>query len=322
MLSAAASTSRWRPTRREASTRSSSASSRSSSSRPASMTASSQSSTSSKARPRHSSSASVSTYSARSGSPRASSSSACGHHPLEAPGVDLVGRDDEPVALRGRLDGVRAQRLAQPQDATLQGLVRRGRRGLAPHGVGQLVGADHATEADGQCGRARRGHAGRRTCRRHMLSGPSTAMATLSTVERRRVHVNTCVTAEIPDAGATGHRGDTEEEPGPATPEAAQDEPTSRPSQGTMGIMSRLRLTAIDRGSACSVGHPHGRCRGCRLRSIRRVGDLPPRVQFRRGGRLWCSRPHAGARLRVGRSRAEHRTRSRPAALRQQRSAK
>ena len=59
-------------------------------------------------------------------------------------------RARQPVAVAGGLDGVGAERLAQPDDARLEVLVRRGRRDVAPERVRQLVGRDGASLTDGQ----------------------------------------------------------------------------------------------------------------------------------------------------------------------------
>ena len=155
MLSAVARTSRCRPARSEASTRSSSASSRSSSSRPASIVARSQDSTSSKARPRQRSSACAETYAARSGSPSDSSSRLRATICSKRWESTSSAGTSQPVALRGCLDRVRPQRLAQPHDAALQRLVRGGRQLVAPHSFSEPVGAHRSADVHREGGQHR-----------------------------------------------------------------------------------------------------------------------------------------------------------------------
>ena len=69
---------------------------------------------------------------------------------LEAAAVDLVIRQGQPVSARRRLDRRRAEGPAQAQHAALHDLRPRSRRLLAPQRLGQPVGAQHVTGAEGQ----------------------------------------------------------------------------------------------------------------------------------------------------------------------------
>ena len=57
--------------------------------------------------------------------------------------VDVVDPEGQAVAGGVGLDGRRAEILAEPHDAALDDLARRGRRLVAPEGVGQPLGAHH-----------------------------------------------------------------------------------------------------------------------------------------------------------------------------------
>ena len=70
--------------------------------------------------------------------------------PLEAVRVDLLGGNLQRVAVGRGLDVSRSQLAAQPHDAALQGLARRGRGLVAPHGLGELVGTDRPADVQRQ----------------------------------------------------------------------------------------------------------------------------------------------------------------------------
>ena len=59
---------------------------------------------------------------------------------LEEQRVDIVGRDQQPIPLGQRLDGLRAQRLAEPGHTALDDFLRRGRWLVSPQRIGQPVG--------------------------------------------------------------------------------------------------------------------------------------------------------------------------------------
>ena len=113
-----------RPSRMAASTRSSSASRRSSSRRVDSTRPASQLSSSPRGGPRHSAIASSRRYAARAGSPSVEQLTGPVDEPLELPGVDLVRRQEQPVAQPGGLDRVGAEGLAQPDDQPWTTLVQ------------------------------------------------------------------------------------------------------------------------------------------------------------------------------------------------------
>jgi hypothetical protein len=66
---------------------------------------------------------------------------------LEAPGIDIIGRQRERIATVARLDDRRAEQLPQPQHVILQQLGRRARRSIAPDGVYEYLGTDRVADA-------------------------------------------------------------------------------------------------------------------------------------------------------------------------------
>ena len=70
---------------------------------------------------------------------------------LEPHRIDLVGGKREHVSLGCGIDRVRAELLAQPDDAALQDLGRRRRGPISPQSVDELVDADGVTGARRQC---------------------------------------------------------------------------------------------------------------------------------------------------------------------------
>ena len=71
---------------------------------------------------------------------------------LEPADVDLVVGEGQPVAAACRLHRVAAERPAKPRHAPLHHLRPRGRRVLAPQGVGELLGREHVAGSDDQRG--------------------------------------------------------------------------------------------------------------------------------------------------------------------------
>ena len=136
--------------RSEASTRSSSASLRSSSSRSASMPARSESSRSWKGVPRHRLEGLAEHVRRPLRLSERQQLPAPADQPLEPPGVHVVGRQRQRVTLRGGADHVAAERLTDPEDTALERLVRRARRVLPPHSLGQPVLRHRLTDADRQ----------------------------------------------------------------------------------------------------------------------------------------------------------------------------
>ncbi len=150
MASAVASTSRCRPVRSEASTRNSSASRRSSSSRSASMAARSDAFEVLEWRAAPQTERFAEEVRRAFGLAERQQFAAPDDQALKPPGVQVVGWDGQHVALRGGADHVAAERPTDPEHTALERLVRRARRLLTPHGLGQPVLRHRLTDADRQ----------------------------------------------------------------------------------------------------------------------------------------------------------------------------
>ena len=129
---------------------------------------------------------------------------AAGDQLLEAVDIELVPAEEQAVSALRRLDGGRAQSLAQPGDADLHLLRPRGWWSVAPQGLGQLIGADHSGPPYGERGE------------HHPLTGTKHTAIDPQRAEQRHAHghivdpavhvVNRADTTRIPPAPGGGYR--------------------------------------------------------------------------------------------------------------------
>ena len=115
------------------------------------------------------------------------------------PEVDVVGRHDQPITLRGSSRSRPRPAPCAAAPRTLAGpCVTDGRRLIAPDRVGELVRADRPADAHRECGQHGRSRRPNEPSRCRSSSGPSTPMPTSSTFGALGRTVNAGVTAAIP----------------------------------------------------------------------------------------------------------------------------
>ncbi len=108
------------------------------------------------------------------------------HQSLEALGVHLLDRQDQPVALGHRLDRLDAEHLAQPRHAPVDHLGPCRRRLLTPQGVGQLLCAHGSPGRNASVANTTRSRGPRPAASPSTLTGPNTATPTQAVFAPRR----------------------------------------------------------------------------------------------------------------------------------------